>query len=230
MIDTYLLEQLTAIEECGTLSAASEKLHLTQPTLTRAMQKLEALMGVTLFDRSKNRAVLNGNGRLAAQCARHILSEQQLMVERVRALDRSRRTIAVGAIAPGAMYELSPLLSSLYTDRTVSVECAGEAKLLAGLQNSMEALCTLSHASNLPSFKTDVSLRTYGSLENRVYIPFTDDAAAMPYYCYGLVRDEKNIRPDSRRWNGMHRRGIPRRPSADNGRETAFYGSLSSDY
>ena len=40
MIDTYLLEQLTAIYECGTLSAASEKLHLIpllpRPSLLRS--------------------------------------------------------------------------------------------------------------------------------------------------------------------------------------------------
>ena len=45
MIDTYLLEQLCAVWDCGTLSAASEKLHLTQPSLTRSMQKLEDLLG-----------------------------------------------------------------------------------------------------------------------------------------------------------------------------------------
>ena len=75
MIDTYLLEQLTAVHECGTLSAAAEKLHLTQPSLTRSMQKLETLFGVKLFDRGKNRIVLNENGVLAAECAKHILAE-----------------------------------------------------------------------------------------------------------------------------------------------------------
>ena len=114
MIDTYLLEQLCAVSDCGTLSAASEKLHLTQPSLTRSMQKLEDLLGVKLFDRAKNRVHLNENGRLAAECAKHILMEEQDMISRVRALDRSSRTLAVGMISPGPMMELSPLLSSLY--------------------------------------------------------------------------------------------------------------------
>ena len=89
MIDTYLLEQLTAVYECGTLSAASEKLHLTQPTLTRSMQKLEDIFGVKLFERTKNRVHLNENGRLAAECARQIMMQEQDMVNRVRALDRA---------------------------------------------------------------------------------------------------------------------------------------------
>ena len=41
MIDIHLLEQFHAFYECGTLSAAAEKLHTSQPALTRAMKKLE---------------------------------------------------------------------------------------------------------------------------------------------------------------------------------------------
>ncbi|MBR1643620.1 MAG: LysR family transcriptional regulator, partial [Butyrivibrio sp.] len=51
MIDIHLLEQFHAFYECGTLSAAAEHLHTSQPALTRAMKKLEEDLGVTLFIR-----------------------------------------------------------------------------------------------------------------------------------------------------------------------------------
>lgn len=143
MIDTYLLEQLVAVQDCGTFSAASEKLHLTQPSLTRAMQKLEAAFGVTLFDRSKNRAVLNANGRLAAECAKHILMEEQDMVHRVCALDRSARTISVGVISPGPMFELSPLLSSLYPEMTIATEVRQQEQLIHGLKRGIYQMIIL---------------------------------------------------------------------------------------
>ena len=41
MLEIYLLEQLEAFARCGTLSAAAEELHLSQPALTRSMKKLE---------------------------------------------------------------------------------------------------------------------------------------------------------------------------------------------
>ena len=41
MLDLLELEQLTAFAECGTLSKAAEKLHISQPTITRTMQHLE---------------------------------------------------------------------------------------------------------------------------------------------------------------------------------------------
>lgn len=66
MIELAQLEQLAAFAEYGTLSKAAEKLHMSQPTLTRAMQKLESAFGVPLFLRTKNRLELNENGKLAA--------------------------------------------------------------------------------------------------------------------------------------------------------------------
>ena len=51
MIELQLLEQRVAFERHGTLSAASEALHLSQPAMSRAMQKLEALLGVPIFER-----------------------------------------------------------------------------------------------------------------------------------------------------------------------------------
>ena len=53
MIEIHLLEQLDAFAEYGTLSEAAEKLHTSQPALTRSMKKLESELGVTLFIRSK---------------------------------------------------------------------------------------------------------------------------------------------------------------------------------
>lgn len=58
MIEMYLLEQLVAVEKFGRLSEAAKNLYISQPALSRSMQKLERLLDVELFSRSKksNRA------------------------------------------------------------------------------------------------------------------------------------------------------------------------------
>ncbi len=151
MIETYLLEQLDAVARHGTLLAASEELHITRPSMSRAMKKLEDLIGVELFEHKGNRLVLNDYGRIAADAARRILDSQEEMVTRIRMLERSRRTILLGSCAPGPLFELPSLLSSLYPDRTISTEVRSEVALLKGLEQRVYQLVILVHKPDDPS-------------------------------------------------------------------------------
>ena len=121
MIEIYLLEHLDAFARLGTLSAASEELHISQPALTRSMQKLEQELGVTLFVREKNRMHLNDNGKLAAEYAARLLSEDKDMVRIIQAYDRSHRTIFLGSCAPTPIYPITSLLQQLYPEMTISI-------------------------------------------------------------------------------------------------------------
>ena len=72
MIEIYLLEQFYAFYKYKTLSSAAEHLHLSQPSLSRSMRKLEDIFGVPLFERQKNRMQLNETGILAAKYAKEV--------------------------------------------------------------------------------------------------------------------------------------------------------------
>lgn len=61
MIENYLLEYLLAFKEHKTLSKAVKQLHVSQPSLSRSMIKIESLFGVKFFDRDKKRLKLNKN-------------------------------------------------------------------------------------------------------------------------------------------------------------------------
>ena len=63
MLDLSDLYQFVTYADCGTLSAAADKLHISQPTLTRTMHDVEDAFGVPLFHRSKNRIERNRIGR-----------------------------------------------------------------------------------------------------------------------------------------------------------------------
>ena len=100
MIEIYLLEQLTAVARCGTLSAASEELHMTQPALSKSMQKLENILELNLFDRKKNKIAINETGILAAELAEQLLKQEENMIVQLRHFDKSKHTIALGSCAP----------------------------------------------------------------------------------------------------------------------------------
>lgn len=103
MIDNYLLEELVTFAECGTLSKTAEKLMITQPTITRGLQKLESEFGVELFDRQPNKITLTKAGQMAADGAKKLLEDNQKLVEQVKNYAESERVIRVGGIAPGPL-------------------------------------------------------------------------------------------------------------------------------
>ena len=119
MIEIYMLVQLVAIADCGTMSKAAEHLHLSQPALSRTVNKLEDMIGVKLFDRGKNKVELNENGRLAVELARKIIDDNEALTERVRAFDLSHRTISVISCAPAPLWRLVPTLSEQFPDMKI---------------------------------------------------------------------------------------------------------------
>ena len=143
VFEIYQLEQLLAFAECGTLSGAAEHLHLSQPALSRSMQRLEAELQVPLFDRQKNKIEFNENGRMAAEYA-------QDMISRVQAFDRSQRTILIGSCAPMPLWEIPPHLSDLYPDRTISSEMRENKVLLQGLRDGVYQLIILPYPVEEP--------------------------------------------------------------------------------
>ena len=63
MFELYELRQLITFAETGTLSEAAKILHLSQPALSRNMKKLEEDLGLTLFERTKNKLSLKKMGK-----------------------------------------------------------------------------------------------------------------------------------------------------------------------
>lgn len=57
----------------GSLSAAAERLHLTQPAVSMALAEMERLLGTQVFDRARGRLQLNPRGRELLPLARELL-------------------------------------------------------------------------------------------------------------------------------------------------------------
>ncbi|MFI6869095.1 LysR family transcriptional regulator [Nocardia sp. NPDC050406] len=69
------LHWFTTLAELERVGAAAERLHLTQPTLSRMLARLERRLGVQLFDRHGKRLTLNDFGRVYYEHARRAQSE-----------------------------------------------------------------------------------------------------------------------------------------------------------
>ena len=143
MIEIYLLEQLAAVAEHGTLLKAAEALYLSQPALSRSMKKLETQLGVSLFDRDNSKITLNKTGQYAVEYARRILELDREMCEGVADFDRRQRTVSVGACAPFPLGELTPVIQERFVEMTISTELADDSRLITGRRNRVYQLVIL---------------------------------------------------------------------------------------
>lgn len=77
MFELYQLRYFLAIVETGSFTKAAKRVRVSQPTLSAGIQKLEAGLGVSLFDRSSRRVFLTRAGTRFVERARAILTEVQ---------------------------------------------------------------------------------------------------------------------------------------------------------
>lgn len=98
MLDLSELYQFITYAECGTLSAAAEILHISQPTLTRTMHHVEEAFGAPLFHRGKNRIELTDTGKVAVEQARSLLAEAEKAIQAVQTFERNQHMITIHVI------------------------------------------------------------------------------------------------------------------------------------
>lgn len=134
MLELQQIEQLVAVADCGTLSAAAEALHISQSAMSRSVQRLEAELGVTLFVRSRNRIVLNEVGRRAVDYARVLLQAAQNFSEDVQAYAEKISTFRIGCSAPAPLRRLSQELHEAFPTLPVAEELKNTAQLVEGLR------------------------------------------------------------------------------------------------
>ena len=120
MLDLSELEQLVMFSRYGTLSKTAEKLHISQPTITRTMQHIEEEFGVVLFERGKNRIALNETGKKAVECAEKLLEEVRSTIQTVQTFDKNMHTIRVESCAPAPLWTLLPELTARYHENMIS--------------------------------------------------------------------------------------------------------------
>ncbi|MEN8251611.1 MAG: LysR substrate-binding domain-containing protein [Bacteroidota bacterium] len=103
-------EYIVAVDDHRHFATAAEKCFVTQPTLSMQIQKLEEIMGVTIFDRSKHPVVPTEVGSRIIDQARKVLSEARKINEIVD----EEKGVLNGTLRIGILPTLSPYLLPLF--------------------------------------------------------------------------------------------------------------------
>ncbi|MBQ6523180.1 MAG: LysR family transcriptional regulator [Atopobiaceae bacterium] len=155
------MRQLDAIARQGTISAAAEELHLSQPALSRSIRRLERELGQELFDRTHNSAQLNDAGRLAVDHARALLRDERMMLDAFAELARRQRTLLVGTVAPAPVWRLTALTVERFPGTLLNPVILPEDEVERRLMNRSVDLAVTLKPMILPTMET-VQLMTEG--------------------------------------------------------------------
>ncbi len=166
MFELNQLEQLLAIEEYKTLSKAAEQLNISQPALSRSMQRLEEELEVPLFERQKNKLSFNEEGIKALEYAGKIVELANEMKTSLINSAKARRTISIGSIAPAPMWHLTPEISGLYPDMSIQSEMVDHDKLEKGLRDDTYQIII----TNDPAAESGIVCTEY--CEEDLYVTF----------------------------------------------------------
>ena len=89
-------EYVSAIAREGTLSGAAVQLGVSQPALTRYIQKLEKEYGMQLLERSRNSCELTEAGRLYLQEKTKIAAIEQNLRQGLKSINEKRVSVTIG--------------------------------------------------------------------------------------------------------------------------------------
>ena len=137
MIDSQLLSYLIVFSETGSLLKSSEILHLSQPSLSKAMQKLEAELDLTIFDRTGNKITLNDDGKEILYYAKDIMVMINKLETKAKDLKEKNQSLNIGLTAPGPMFKFPSLFAPTSLNKKVFVSTEDEKDLLKNLLNNI---------------------------------------------------------------------------------------------
>jgi LysR family transcriptional regulator, hydrogen peroxide-inducible genes activator len=104
-MELHQLRYMTAVAEEGTFCKAANRCHISQPSLSHQVIKLEDELGVKLFLRTKKTAVLTPAGEVFFQRARSILEQVRQTKQEIESFaNLDRGTISIGVLPTIAPY------------------------------------------------------------------------------------------------------------------------------
>lgn len=104
------LEYIVALDRLRHFTLAADHCHVTQPTLSMQIQKLEEELGITIFDRSKQPVIPTATGVDIIAKARHILAQRDAL----RELIEYKKGTLTGELRIGIIPTLAPYLLPLF--------------------------------------------------------------------------------------------------------------------
>ena len=136
-MDTQLLEAFIAVADSGSFSIAAERIHVTQPAVSKRIALLEEQLNSRLFDRIARSVTLTEAGAALLPRANHILREISDTTQAINDLSgdiSGRLRLAISHHI--GLHRLPPMLKQFaqnYSDVTIDVDFMDSEKAYEGI-------------------------------------------------------------------------------------------------
>jgi DNA-binding transcriptional LysR family regulator len=117
LMDSRKLLYLAAVVEQGSLNKAAKLLDVSQPALSKAMDRLESGLGVKLLDRGPNGITPTAYGELLCSHARLIKEELEFAETRIQDAGKRRGRVTTVGTLPSLAASVVPLAVSRWRER-----------------------------------------------------------------------------------------------------------------
>lgn len=111
------LQAFRAVVELGSFRKAAEAVSISQPALSRRIDKLEEALGVRLFERTTRSVTLTTVGRVFAPSAEQLLDDLDVALLGIRDVSSSRLGHVTIACVPSVAYYFLPNVIASYHRR-----------------------------------------------------------------------------------------------------------------
>ena len=149
------LEYVLAVHKYGQFSVAAKQCHVTQPTLSMQIQKLEEELGTVIFDRSKQPILLTERGKQLIEQMQSVVFEARKIdgILQAQSGEVLRGTLTLGVIptvAPYLLPLLLPVVEKMYPGLTLKILELQTHTIIEALQTDEIDLGVLAIPLGLP--------------------------------------------------------------------------------
>lgn len=132
------LRALLAVAETGSVTRASDILHIVQPAISRQIKLLEEELGAPLFDRERHGMVMTPAGHRFAERARRALKEIDLGKEEISPKSHSIAGSVVVGFLPSAADAMVSSLMGRIRQTYPHIQIRSYISFIADLEQSLE--------------------------------------------------------------------------------------------
>jgi len=149
------IEYFLAVAEHGSIRRAADRLNVSQPTLTAQLARLEALLGIELFERTRTGARLSTPGRYLFPSAQRLMEEFEGLLDAADTAQQGvRGTYRLGVaptLGPYLLPRLLPALHERYAELKFYIRESPPRALEEGLENGSYDLILTAMPVNVQS-------------------------------------------------------------------------------